>query len=59
MKATTGDDKADANAMVEYFQPLLVWLKERNKGEESGWTLPADPLKAQEGHCGPYLIWVL
>ncbi len=47
LKAMTGEEKADASAMVEYFQPLLVWLKEQNKGEKLGWTLPADPLKAQ------------
>jgi peptidyl-dipeptidase A len=45
LKAMTGTDKADASAIVEYFQPLMVWLKEQNKGEKEGWTLPADPLK--------------
>ncbi|MFZ1083617.1 MAG: M2 family metallopeptidase [Terracidiphilus sp.] len=45
LKEMTGSDKADASAIVEYFQPLLDWLKEQNKGEKEGWTLPADPLK--------------
>jgi peptidyl-dipeptidase A len=45
LKAMTGSDKADASAIVEYFQPLMDWLKEQNKGETEGWTLPADPLK--------------
>ena len=45
LKAMTGTDKADASAIIEYFQPLLDWLKEQNKGEKEGWTLPADPLK--------------
>ncbi|MGD0938785.1 MAG: M2 family metallopeptidase [Terracidiphilus sp.] len=45
LKAMTGTDKADASAIVEYFQPLMDWLKEQNKGEKEGWTLPADPLK--------------
>jgi peptidyl-dipeptidase A len=45
LKAMTGTDQADASAIIEYFQPLLVWLKEQNKGEKEGWTLPADPLK--------------
>jgi peptidyl-dipeptidase A len=45
LKAMTGTDKADASAIVEYFQPLMDWLKEQNKGENEGWTLPADPLK--------------
>ncbi len=45
LKVMTGSDKADASAIVEYFQPLLDWLKEQNKGEKEGWMLPADPLK--------------
>ncbi|MGB8261021.1 MAG: M2 family metallopeptidase [Terracidiphilus sp.] len=45
LKAMTGADKADAGAIVEYFQPLIDWLKEQNKGQQEGWTLPADPLK--------------
>jgi peptidyl-dipeptidase A len=45
LKVMTGSDKADASAIVEYFQPLLDWLKEQNKGEKEGWTLPADPMK--------------
>ena len=47
LKAMTGEDQADAGAMVEYFQPLLAWLKEQNKGEKLGWTLAADALKAR------------
>jgi len=45
LKVMTGSDKADASAIVEYFQPLMDWLKVQNKGEEEGWTPPADPLK--------------
>jgi len=45
LKAMTGSDKADASAIADYFQPLMEWLKEQNKGEKEGWTLPADPLK--------------
>jgi peptidyl-dipeptidase A len=45
LKVMTGTDKADASAIVEYFQPLMDWLKEQNKGQKEGWTLPADPLK--------------
>ena len=45
LKVMTGSDKADASAIVEYFQPLMDWLKEQNKGEKEGWTLPTDPLK--------------
>jgi peptidyl-dipeptidase A len=45
LKVMTGSDKADASAIVEYFQPLFDWLKEQNKGEKEGWTQAADPLK--------------
>jgi peptidyl-dipeptidase A len=45
MKAMTGEDRIDASAMVEYFQPLLSWLKEQNKGEKTGWTVAPDPMK--------------
>lgn len=47
LKAMTGEDKADASAMIEYFQPLLTWLKEQNRGEKVGWTVPSDPLTAK------------
>jgi peptidyl-dipeptidase A len=47
LKAMTGEDDADASAMVEYFQPLLDWLKEQNRGEKLGWAAAADPLKAK------------
>ncbi len=46
LKAMTGEDHIDASAMVEYFQPLLAWLKEQNASEKPGWTVGADPLKA-------------
>ncbi len=37
LKETTGED-LNAKAMVDYFEPLLVWLKETNKGRT--YTLP-------------------
>jgi peptidyl-dipeptidase A len=39
MRVMTGEDKADASAMVEYFRPLLDWLKEQNRNEKIGWTV--------------------
>jgi len=33
LKETTGDE-LNANAMVEYFSPLMGWLKEQNKGRK-------------------------
>jgi peptidyl-dipeptidase A len=47
MQRMTGQDRIDASAMVEYFQPLLTWLKEQNKGEKTGWTVAPDPLKVR------------
>jgi peptidyl-dipeptidase A len=45
MRAITGQEKADAGPMVEYFAPLLAWLKEQNKGQTEGWTVGQDPQK--------------
>jgi peptidyl-dipeptidase A len=47
LKTMTGEDRIDASAMVEYFQPLLAWLKEQNKGEKTGWTVGTDPMVAR------------
>jgi peptidyl-dipeptidase A len=33
----SGETKADASALVEYFAPLQAWLKDQNKGETCGW----------------------
>jgi len=38
LKESTGDD-LNGNAMLEYFQPLVNWLKEQNKGRK--YSLPA------------------
>ena len=46
LKLMTGEDRIDASAMVEYFQPLLTWLKQQNAGQTAGWTVSANPLKA-------------
>ena len=35
--AMTGERTMDANAMLEYFQPLKVWLDEQNRGKPVGW----------------------
>lgn len=37
MKALTGQEKADATAILAYFEPLMKWLQEQNKGEQCGW----------------------
>jgi len=33
----SGEKKADASAMLEYFAPLRAYLKDQNKGEQCGW----------------------
>ncbi len=33
----SGEDALDAGAMVEYFQPLQVWLEQQNRGQPVGW----------------------
>ena len=44
LKTMTGEDRMDANALVEYFAPLKKWLDEQNAaaGAKPGWTVPAD-----------------
>ncbi|HTJ82228.1 MAG TPA: M2 family metallopeptidase [Polyangiaceae bacterium] len=37
MRAISGETQADASAIIEYFAPLMEWLKEQNKGEQCGW----------------------
>jgi peptidyl-dipeptidase A len=46
LKAMTGEDRVDASAMMEYFEPLIAWLKQQNIGEKTGWAPAADPVKA-------------
>jgi peptidyl-dipeptidase A len=41
LKALTGEDKLDASAMIEYFEPLKKWLDEQNQGHKVGWSTAA------------------
>jgi peptidyl-dipeptidase A len=34
----TGSKQMDATALVEYFGPLMGWLKTQNEGQSCGWT---------------------
>jgi peptidyl-dipeptidase A len=36
LKEATGEDLS-TRAMLEYYQPLLIWLQEQNKGRPIGW----------------------
>ncbi|HEY9234979.1 MAG TPA: M2 family metallopeptidase [Phenylobacterium sp.] len=37
MAAFTGESRADASAVADYFKPLNDWLTVQNKGESCGW----------------------
>ncbi|HVY47542.1 MAG TPA: M2 family metallopeptidase, partial [Minicystis sp.] len=37
LKALSGETRADAGALLEYFAPLSAWLKEQNRGQTCGW----------------------
>jgi peptidyl-dipeptidase A len=37
LKVTTGQDRMDASAMMEYFAPLKAWLDKQNAGQQVGW----------------------
>jgi peptidyl-dipeptidase A len=37
LEAFTGSRKMDGSAMIAYFQPLMKWLEEQNKGKKCGW----------------------
>jgi peptidyl-dipeptidase A len=37
LETLTGQRRMDASALLEYFQPLMQWLDEQNRGRECGW----------------------
>ena len=37
LEAFTGTREMDGSAMISYFEPLMDWLKEENKGKSCGW----------------------
>jgi peptidyl-dipeptidase A len=37
LEAFTGSRQMDGAAMIAYFQPLMKWLEEQNKGRPRGW----------------------
>ncbi|XP_041371786.1 uncharacterized protein LOC121385251 [Gigantopelta aegis] len=44
MEVLTGQRQMNASALMEYFDPLIKWLKVQNEGELQGWTdLCPDP----------------
>ena len=47
MKVLTGESRGDAGPMIEYFRPLLDWLKTQNSSGKPGWTVPPQPMAGQ------------
>jgi peptidyl-dipeptidase A len=37
LEAFTGSREMSGKAMIEYFAPLMTWLKQQNKGAKKGW----------------------
>jgi peptidyl-dipeptidase A len=37
LQALTGQREMDATALLDYFQPLMVWLERENRGAPIGW----------------------
>lgn len=37
LDAFTGTRRMDGSAMIAYFEPLMKWLQEQNKGKKIGW----------------------
>ena len=37
LEKLTGGREIDAGAIIEYFQPLIAWLKAQNKNQQCGW----------------------
>ena len=37
LEKLTGTREMDATAIIDYFEPLMAWLKEQNEGRSCGW----------------------
>jgi peptidyl-dipeptidase A len=37
LEVVTGTRQMDAGPLIEYFQPLMAYLEEQNKGRTCGW----------------------
>jgi len=38
LQKLTGGREMDGSALIEYFEPLMVYLKEQNAGKTCGWA---------------------
>jgi peptidyl-dipeptidase A len=41
LQAFTGTREMSGRAMLAYFQPLITWLNQQNRGRTCGWQTPA------------------
>lgn len=60
MEAITGQREMSAKPLVNYFDPLLKWLKEQNKEENTGWSascpsLIPTPSSLSAGSTHPFI----
>jgi peptidyl-dipeptidase A len=37
LRALSGETEMDATAILDYYQPLMSWLEDKNRGEQCGW----------------------
>jgi peptidyl-dipeptidase A len=37
LQVISGETAMDASAIIDYYAPLMTWLKEQNKGQQCGW----------------------
>ncbi|HUS24443.1 MAG TPA: M2 family metallopeptidase [Candidatus Binatia bacterium] len=42
LEKLTGGKQMDASAILEYFAPLMAYLKDQNEGQSCGWAAPAE-----------------
>ena len=49
LEAVAGTRALDAGAMLDYFEPLAVWLDGQNEGRSCGW--PASPVRSDGGRA--------
>lgn len=38
LEVLTGERQIKVRPLVKFFNPLLAWLREQNKGQSTGWT---------------------
>ena len=50
MKLMTGGEKMDASGIMEYFKPLLEYLKKEN-GDDFGWDPKCPSLESPKPSC--------